>query len=134
MRSTIAVFLLATLLPGTAQAQEQLSNEAFVADPATIDGKLVTIGPCSLFTQPIGEKISCRLIKADGSDFHDKDGLPRNVEMDLAGLDEAAKAFIASERCDEFGFCDTPVLVTGTAKPDVIGFVGLTGTISIKAP
>lgn len=96
-----------------------MSGEDFIAQAAALSGQQVTLARCSLMTEPISDgQIACRVVDASDKDLKTPDGLPVDVFMAPAALDEGDKAWLAAECAG--GFCT--VKLTGTLDVDPATF------------
>lgn len=80
-----------------------LSGQDFIAHAADLAGTVVTLSKCSLQNTPISSgEYACRVIDEAGNDLKTADGLPVDVFLPGADLDQAAKDFIANSCTETF--------------------------------
>jgi hypothetical protein len=80
-----------------------LAGADFIARAHEIKGGRVTLGRCSLLTEPSPSGLlGCRVVDESGTDLMDYRNLPVDVFITVADLDSAAQAFLAAECPDTF--------------------------------
>ena len=94
-----------------------LSGEDFIAQAESLDGKTVTLGRCSLLTEPSAEgDLACRVIDDTDTDLKDPDGLPVDVFFKESELSPEASAWLASNCTDTF--CIVQITGELSVSPD----------------
>lgn len=98
-------------------AESALSGEEFIAQAESLAGKTITLGRCSLMTEPSAEgDLACRVTDDLDMDLMDPDGLPVDVFFKESELSPEASAWLADNCADMF--CMVQITGQLSVSPD----------------